>query len=130
MDILERIVEAVAQKLISLRLNEEGEQKEDPMDNARGDLLRKKLADRNFKKAIGNNNRRSTLGSSAKGSPEYKARMHAGSTSSGTPIEQINQMGVRKTHNTATNDAAERALAAKTRAIGNKVMGGLKNVRD
>lgn len=126
MDILERIIEAVAQKLISLRLNEE---EGDSMDTPKGDAVRAAFHRKKFKQAIGNNNRRSTLGSSAQGSPEYKARMHAGSTGSGTPIEQINQMGVRKTHNTATNDAAERALAAKTHAIGNQVMGRLKNLR-
>lgn len=126
MDILDRIVEAVAQKLISLRLNEE---EGDSMDTPKGDAVRAAFHRKKFQQAIGKNTRKSTLGSSAQGSPEYRARMHAGSTSSGTPIEKINQMGVRKTHDTATNDAAERALAAKTRAIGNKVMGGLRNVR-
>ena len=72
MDILDRIVEAVAEKLISIRLTEETV---DPMDNAKGDLIRRIHAQRKFKKAIGPNNRRDTLGGSGEGQEDYKDMM-------------------------------------------------------
>jgi hypothetical protein len=72
MDILNRIVEAVAQKLIFIRLTEETV---DPMDNAKGDLIRRIHAKRKFKKAIGSNNRRDTLGGSVEGQEDYKDMM-------------------------------------------------------
>jgi len=72
MDIFDRIVETVAEKLILIRLTEETV---DPMDNAKGDLIRRIHAQRKFKKAIGPNNRRDTLGGSGEGQEDYKGMM-------------------------------------------------------
>ena len=72
MDIFDRIIETFAEKLISIRLTEETV---DPMDNAKGDLIRRIHAQRKFKKAIGSNNRRDTLGGSGEGQEDYKDMM-------------------------------------------------------
>jgi hypothetical protein len=118
MDILERIVEAVAQKLISMRLNEE-----DSMDTPKGDLIRRVHADRKFKKAIGKNTRRSTLGDDkSQGSSDYKARMSAGKKNAPTPIEKINQMGMK-------SDAERKARDAKADAIGRGAMNSIRKMK-
>ena len=117
MDILDRIVEAVAQKLISLRLNEE-----DSMDNAKGDLIRRVHADRKFKKAIGKNTRKSTLGSGGQGSSDYKARMSADTKSAPLPIEKINQMGMK-------SDAERARRDAKADALGKSAMDKIRKMK-
>jgi hypothetical protein len=117
MDILDRIVEAVAQKLISLRLNEE-----DSMDNAKGDLIRRVHADRKFKKAIGKNTRKSTLGSGGQGSSDYKARMSADTKSAPLPIEKINQMGMK-------SDAERKRRDAKADALGQSAMDKIRKMK-
>ena len=117
MDILDRIVEAVAQKLISLRLNEE-----DSMDNAKGDLIRRVHADMKFKKAIGKNTRKSTLGSKGQGSSDYKARMSADTKSAPLPIEKINQMGMK-------NDAERKRRDAKADALGQSAMNKIRKMK-
>jgi len=117
MDILDRIVEAVAQKLISLRLNEE-----DSMDNAKGDLIRRIHADRKFKKAIGKNTRKSTLGSKGQGSSDYKARMSADTKSAPLPIEKINQMGMK-------SDAERKRRDAKADALGQSAMDKIRKMK-
>jgi hypothetical protein len=117
MDILDRIVEAVAQKLISLRLNEE-----DSMDNAKGDLIRRVHADRKFKKAIGKNTRKSTLGSKGQGSSDYKARMSADTKSAPLPIEKINQMGMK-------SDAERKRRDAKADALGQSAMDKIRKMK-
>lgn len=118
MDIYERIVEAVVQHYLRMKLNES----EDPMDTPKGDRLRAALTKHKVAKAQGKNTRKSTLGSNAKGSPEYISRMAAGKKSSADSIEKINQSGVRKTHDTAKNDAAEKALAHKVNKIASSEM--------
>lgn len=114
MDILERIIEAVADKLISLRITEE-----DSMDTPKGDAVRAAFHRRKFQKAIGKNTRKSTLGSSSEGSSEYKARMAAGKKSSALPIEKINQMGMK-------SDAERRARDARAEALGKSAMSKVK----
>ena len=117
MDILDRIVEAVAQKLISLRINEE-----DSMDNAKGDLIRRVHADRKFKKAIGKNTRKSTLGSKGQGSSDYKARMSADTKSAPLPIKKINQMGMK-------SDAERTRRDAKADALGQSAMDKIRKMK-
>jgi hypothetical protein len=117
MDILDRIVEAVAQKLISLRLNEE-----DSMDNAKGDLIRRVHADRKFKNAIGKNTRKSALGSKGQGSSDYKARMSADTKSAPLPIEKINQMGMK-------SDDERKRRDAKADALGQSAMDKIRKMK-
>jgi len=76
MDIKDRIIEAVVEKLISFKLTEETEG-DDGMDTPKGDALRAAFHRRKFQKAIGKNTRRSALGSDSQGQDEYKARMSA-----------------------------------------------------
>jgi hypothetical protein len=121
MDILDRIVEAVAQKLISLRLNEE-EEKVDPMDTPQGDLIRAMHAKRKFQKAIGKNTRKSTLGSGGQGSSDYKARMSADTKSAPLPIEKINQMGMK-------SDAERKRRDAKADALGQSAMDKIRKMK-
>jgi hypothetical protein len=117
MDILERIVEAVAQKLISMRLNEE-----DSMDTPKGDLIRRVHADRKFKKAIGKNTRRSTLGDKSQGSSDYKARMSADTKSAPLSKEKIDQMGMK-------SDAERARRDAKAEAIGRGAMNSIRKMK-
>lgn len=125
MDILERIIEAVAQKLISLRLNEE---EGDSMDTPKGDAVRAAFHRRKFKQAIGKNTRKSTLGSSSEGSSEYKARMSAGKKSSALPIEKINQMGMKSDVERARRDAKAEALGKSAMSKVKESVERIKNI--
>jgi hypothetical protein len=129
MDILDRIVEAVAQKLIYMRLDElsgetlsnyvkkaEGKGKPAKGSNRHVGITRAKL--KLSRAASGSNKRKNVLGSKSKGNKAYIAsHKKEGASSKPLSIDQINQMGVRKTHSTAENDAAETRLAKKTDAL-------------
>jgi hypothetical protein len=126
MDILDRIVEAVAEKLIYMRLDElsgetlsnyvkkaEGKGKPAKGSNRHVGITRAKL--KLSRAASGSNKRKNVLGSKSKGNKAYiSAHKKEGSSTKPLSKAQIDQMGVRKTHDTAENDAAEANLKRKT----------------
>ncbi len=133
MDIFDRIVEAVAQKLISLRLNEE---EGDPMDTPKGDLIRRTHGNIKFKKAIGPNNKRDTLGSNSEGNPDYtSAGSDASEKKSGLPLNintkskrgaKVNPDAVRgKSINTSRSTGQEAAKAAASQTAFNNFVSKL-----
>jgi len=131
MDILDRIVEAVAQKLIYMRLDElsdetlsnyvkKAEAQGEPAkgSNRHVGITRAKYKISKAKAGSYNPRRKHYLRSTSKGNKKYiEAHKTAGASTDSESINKINQMGVRKTHDTAENDAAEARLAKKTDAL-------------
>lgn len=129
MNFRQALLEAMTEKLISLMLTEE-----DSMDNAKGDAVRAAFHRRKFKKAIGNNTRRSTLGSDSQGNDEYKARMSAkDKKSKAMPLDIKTKSkrgakvkGVRgKSINTSRSTGREGAVAKANARAFDKLMASL-----
>ena len=127
MNFRQALLEAITEKLIQLT-------EEDSMDNAKGDLIRRIHAQRKFKKAIGNNTRKSTLGSKSQGPEESQARMSAtNKKSKAMPLDVKTKSkrgakvrGVRgKSINTSRSTGREGAVANANEKAFNKLMASL-----
>lgn len=127
MNFRQALLEAITEKLIQLT-------EEDSMDNAKGDLIRRIHAQRKFKKAIGKNTPKSTLGSKSQGHDEYKARMSAtNKKSKAMPLDVKTKSkrgakvrGVRgKSINTSRSTGREGAVANANEKAFNKLMASL-----
>jgi hypothetical protein len=127
MDFRQALLEAITEKLIQLT-------EEDSMDNAKGDAVRAAFHRRKFKKAIGKNTRRSTLGSDSQGQDEYKARMSAvNKKSKAMPLNIKTKSkrgakvkGVRgRSINTARSTGRESAVAKANEIAFDKLMRSL-----
>lgn len=140
MDIKDRIIEAVVEKLISQRVDElsadtlasyiskaEAEGPHPKGSNRKVGISKAKYRLGKIKSK--KNTKSSVMGSNASGNKGYKAMMSTGEKAPPDSIADINKMGVRKTHNTKTNDKAEQALAAKTAAISRKAMNSIEKMR-